>query len=107
VPLGLDVLETAARRILETTDSLLAIDRAVAENRTPPTNPGDHCRWCRRVGECDDAPDLVLAELNEILRPLDLNRFDPSFDDSPFNDDFETATGSSASSASSASGRSR
>ena len=65
VPLSLDILETAARRVLETTESLVSIDEAMERGQLPPTNPGDHCRWCKRVFDCADAPDLILAELNE------------------------------------------
>ena len=65
VPLSLDILETAARRVLETTKSLVSIDEAMERGQLPPTNPGDHCRWCKRVFDCADAPDLILAELNE------------------------------------------
>ncbi len=75
-----EMLETSARRLLDTTKGLLAIDETMKVGGRPPTNPGDHCRWCRRVSECGDAPDLVMAEVNESLLPLEPQRFDPDFD---------------------------
>ncbi len=86
VPLPVEILETAARRLLETTASLVQIHQTMIDGGTPPTNPGNHCRWCRRVAVCGDAPDLVLAELSESLRPLRNDGYDPDFDDSPFDD---------------------
>lgn len=80
VTLSMEMLETSARRLLDTTKGLLAIDETMKTGGRPPTNPGDHCRWCRRVSECGDAPDLVMAEINESLRPLETLRFDPEFD---------------------------
>jgi hypothetical protein len=64
VSLPIEVLETAARRILDTSQSLVSIDQLMTAGQSPPTNPGAHCRWCRRVRACGDAPDLVLAELD-------------------------------------------
>ena len=87
IPLGTEILETAARRLLETTSSLVDINDLVAAGDSPPTNPGNHCRWCRRVAQCPDAPDLVLAELSESLRPLTTVGFDVDFDDSRFDGD--------------------
>lgn len=89
--LSLEVLQTSARRLLDTTKGLLAIDETMRGGGRPPTNPGDHCRWCRRVAACGDAPDLVMAELNESLRPLEPLRFDPDFDDGAINDSFDRA----------------
>ncbi|MDH3293808.1 MAG: hypothetical protein OER95_05755 [Acidimicrobiia bacterium] len=85
VALGAEILETAARRVLETTSGLVEINQTMETGGAPPTNPGDHCRWCRRVALCPDAPDLVLAELNASLRPLPA--FDPKFDNSRFDGD--------------------
>jgi hypothetical protein len=93
VPLGTEILETAARRLLETTSSLVDINDLVAAGKSPPTNPGNHCRWCRRVAQCPDAPDLVLAEISESLRPLANGGFDPEFDDSRFDGDGFTEPG--------------
>jgi len=88
VVLTMEMLETSARRLLDTTKGLLAIDETMKAGGRPPTNPGDHCRWCRRVSECGDAPDLVMAEINESLRPLEPLRFDPDFDDGAVDDEF-------------------
>ena len=71
--------------MLETTAQLVEINATVQSGGQPPTNPGNHCRWCRRVAQCHDAPDLVLAEISESLRPLP--DFDPDFDDSRFDGD--------------------
>lgn len=89
VVLSMEMLETSARRLLDTTKGLLAIDETMRAGRRPPTNPGDHCRWCGRVSECGDAPDLVMAEINESLRPLEPLRFDPDFDDGAVADEFD------------------
>ncbi len=93
VPLDIEMLQTSARRLLDTTRGLLAIDETMRTGGRPPTNPGDHCRWCRRVSECGDAPDLVLAEINESLRPLEPLRLDPDFDNTVFDDAFSGAAG--------------
>ncbi len=85
VMLNAEMLETSARRLLDTTKGLLAIDETMKEGGRPPTNPGDHCRWCRRIAECGDAPDLVMAEMGETLRPLDPVT-DADDDDHEFND---------------------
>ena len=90
VTLSVEMLETSARRLLDTTRGLLAIDETMKTGGRPPTNPGDHCRWCRRVSECGDAPDLVMAEINESLRPLEPLRFDPDFDDGGVETTFDS-----------------
>ncbi len=89
IVLSMEMLETSARRLLDTAKGLLAIDETMQNGGRPPTNPGDHCRWCRRVAECGDAPDLVMAEINESLRPLEPMRFDPEFDDGAVDDSFD------------------
>ncbi len=96
IQLGIEVLETSVRRLLDTAKGLLAIDETMRSGGRPTTNPGDHCRWCRRVNECGDAPDLVMAELNQSLRPLEgdgeRSRFDPDFDDGPVDEGFDETT---------------
>lgn len=89
IVLSMEMLETSARRLVDTAKGLLAIDETMQSGGRPPTNPGDHCRWCRRVAECGDAPDLVMAEINELLRPLEPMRFDPEFDDGAVDDSFD------------------
>ena len=89
VPLGIEVLEKSARRLLETTRILLTVDEAMKAGpggTGPATNPGDHCRWCRRVAQCGDAPDLVLAELDATLRPLESVRPTLPMDGAAFDD---------------------
>lgn len=99
VILSREMLETSARRLLDTARALLTIDETMKSGGHPPTNPGEHCRWCRRVADCGDAPDLVMAEIDESLRPLEPMRFDPEFDDGAVDDTFDAVhdTGSDVS----------
>ena len=93
VTFGVEMLQTSARRLLDTAKGLLAIDETMRTGGRLPTNPGDHCRWCRRVADCGDAPDLVMAEVNESLRPLEPLTFDADYDASlhggGLEDDFD------------------
>ena len=72
VPLRIEDLETAARRVIQTTEVLIEVDEAIASGRSPRTTPGEHCRWCPRARVCPDVSDLVSAEL-EALRPDEWN----------------------------------
>jgi hypothetical protein len=69
LPLRLEDLFAAARRVVDTAEALVAIDRSVSAGQPVPTSPGGHCRWCRRVRVCPDVSDTVLSELPSVTIP--------------------------------------
>lgn len=62
-PIRLEELHAAARQIVAAAEVLVEIDQCVVGGRPVRTQPGDHCRWCRRARVCPDVSDQVLDDL--------------------------------------------
>ena len=69
IPLRIEDLFAAARRVVAAAEVLMNIDRLVFARQPVPTTPGSQCRWCRRVRVCPDVSDTILSELPALTYP--------------------------------------